>query len=162
MPATYDKIATATAAGGATSISFTSIPSTYTDLVIVINGAYSAAVGVYVQFNGDNSPSGTNYSQTLLFGTGSAASSTRASNFNWAAIGYLGSENSTTICSIMNYANTTTFKTAIGRGNSASNLTLSSVALWRSTAAINRVDLLSTTSTYTAGTTATIYGIKAA
>lgn len=162
MAITYEKIATATAAGGATSISFTSIPSTYTDLVVVLNGAYSSAVGVYVQFNGDNSPSGTNYSQTLLFGNGTTASSSRSTNFNWAAIGYLGADNSTTICSIMNYANTTTYKTALGRGNSAGNLTLSAVALWRSTAAINRVDLLSTSTTYTAGTTATLYGIKAA
>jgi hypothetical protein len=78
MPAgnTYEAIATQTLGSAAASVTFSSIPSTYTDLVLVCNFETSsnAIAGVYIQFNGDTS---TNYSSTNLIGNGSTAESSR-------------------------------------------------------------------------------------
>jgi hypothetical protein len=159
MPSTYAPIATQTLGSAASSVTFSSIPSTYTDLVCVISGSFSAAQGVYVRFNND---SGSNYSSTFITGNGSAASSSRSTSDVWTPLGYLGTDLSNTIFSVMNYANTTTNKTGIGRGNTAAALTFGTVGLWRSTAAINRLDIQPTSGTITTGTTLTLYGIKAA
>jgi hypothetical protein len=159
MPSTYTPIATQTLGSAASSVTFSSIPSTYTDLLCVISGSFSIAQGVYLRFNND---SGNNYSSTFMTGNGTAASSSRSSNDPWTPLGYLGTDLSNTIFSVMNYANTTTNKTGIGRGNTAGALTFASVGLWRSTAAINRMDISPTSGTITTGSTFTLYGIKAA
>lgn len=159
MPSTYTPIATQTLGSAAASVTFSSIPSTYTDLICVISGSFTSAQGVYVRFNND---SGSNYSSTYLLGNGSAASSNRSTSDVWTPLGYLGTDQSNTIFSVMNYANTTTNKTGIGRGNTAGALTFATVGLWRSTAAINRLDIQPTSGNITSGSTFTLYGIKAA
>ena len=77
MPATYEPIQTTTLGSAAASYTFSSIPSTYTDLKLVITGT---SVGAYadidLRFNSDTA---TNYSWTALAGNGTAASSYRAS-----------------------------------------------------------------------------------
>jgi hypothetical protein len=163
MPAgsTYTPIAAVTAAGGNnTQLVMSSIPSTYTDLVLVLAGGLNAANNCYIQFNGDT---GTNYSYTYLFGDGSAASSARASNTNQSLLNYIGTGQTTTLISIQNYSNSTTFKTVLSRGNDASNGTMASVVLWRNTAAINSLTLKAGPSgTFNSGTTFTLYGIASA
>ena len=74
---TYTPIATTTASGSASSVTFSSIPSTYTDLVIVadILGAASTADAV-LRFNSDTT---SNYSETVIRGDGSSAASARYS-----------------------------------------------------------------------------------
>jgi len=62
----------------------------------------------------------------------------------------------------MNYANSTTNKTVLSRGNNTGNHTIAYVGLWRSTAAITSMLLGTTGSTWMAGSTFTLYGIKAA
>jgi len=115
-----------------------------------------------------NGDSGNNYSFTQLIGNGTAASSTRSPNsssFQFAgAVGGLSTTNPITgICSIQNYANTTTYKTAIGRDNDSSG-TVATVSLWRNTAAINSITVfLSNASYYFANNSVfTLYGIAAA
>jgi hypothetical protein len=165
---TYEAIAVYTTANATTnSLTFNSIPSTYTDLVLVASvlGATNSGWTATVRFNGD---SGNNYSFTQVIGNGTAASSIRsanASSFQFAgAVGGLSTTNPITgICSIQNYANTTTYKTAIGRDNDSSG-TVATVALWRNTAAINSITVfLSNTSYYFANNSVfSLYGIKAA
>lgn len=167
MPAgaTYEPIATNTVSGSSTnSVSFTSIPSTYTDLVLVVNSSKttSGLVNIYLRFNND---SGTNYSATRMYGDGTSSLSFRQSDTIWAIGGNQPDSITNTIFNIMSYSNTTRFKTMISRYNSTvSGDSLSAgVALWRSTSAINRVDcLLSASNFFTAGSTLTLYGITAA
>lgn len=159
MTATYDCIATTTLGSAQTSITFSSIPSTFTDLIIVVSGTSSSGFGTALRFNSDT---GTNYSNTYLYGDGSSALSGRDSNENLGYLGYFSTGQSDTIAHIMNYANTTTYKTTIGRGNQAGVLTVARAMLWRSTAAINSVQLyLGGTVTFGSGTVASLYGIKA-
>jgi hypothetical protein len=63
---------------------------------------------------------------------------------------------------IMNYANTTTYKTAISRLDDAANYVGTSVGLWRSTSAINSVTILAGTGNIPSGAMFTLYGIAAA
>ena len=165
MPATYENIATTTLGSAQNSVSFTSISSSFTDLVLIIAGEIGTTGSPILRFNND---SGTNYSTTQLRGNGSAAASERLSNFASAVIGgvdatYAGTGLFNIIVHIQNYSNTTTNKTALSRASNPGLQAAATVSLWRNTAAITRVDaLVSSTGTWSAGTSFTLYGIKAA
>ena len=163
---TYTPIATYTLASAASSQAFTSIPSTYTDLVLVMN-LKGSTTNLYpaLQFNSDT---GTTYSVTYLTGNGTSATSGRTSGSNYAYI--TGSTvmsntdfNFNSITNVQNYANSTTNKTAITRNNNAASATEATVNLWRSTSAITRIDVLCLlTGNFAIGSTFTPYGIAAA
>jgi hypothetical protein len=165
MPSTYEPIATNTLGSATATVTFSSIPSTYTDLILVAVFGNSANSNKDIQwtFNGDTT---TNYSNTFLYGTGTAAASARDSNANFNRIS--GSSNNTPIHPIVlqinNYANATTFKTSICRNAASAWNTTASVGLWRKTPeAINSISLTNETSAnFVIGSTFTLYGIKAA
>lgn len=162
MPVTYDKIATNTLGTTANTVTFSSIPATYTDLVLVINAQCqtSSGQGLYLQYNSDTA---TNYSSTVMYGNGTSAISSRTSSQAKAGIGNIDTSNyGTTIVNIQNYSNATTYKTGISRSNAPANYVLSYVSLWRSTAAINALTILLDTAPFNSGSTFTLYGIKAA
>ncbi len=167
MPVTYTPITSQTLSSATNSITFSGISGTYTDLVVVCNSTISNnGGGAYMAFNGDTS--GTNYSQTFLYGTGSAAGSTRTTNSvgtaNWVG-GQIGGMSNTTpstyVINVINYSNTTTYKTILSR--SSDLYTEASVNLWRNTAAITSIIIGAQGAyTFSAGSTFTLYGIKAA
>ena len=165
MTATYEKIATTTLGSNAANITFSSISSAYTDLVIILNGAFTTAETIGVQFNSDT---GSNYSSTILAGNGSSASSGRNTNQTGLTVGTNGywttSIIANSILNIQNYSNTTTYKTMLSRSNNTSVGLDAIVGLWRNTAAINAIKLYGFYSghSFITGTTATLYGIKAA
>jgi hypothetical protein len=159
---TYEPIATTTL-GSAGTITFSSIPNTYTDLVLVLNGNGSRVAGTDDTGLRLNSDSGSNYSETLLQGNGSSVSASRAANVNVMfqntnfRIGGTTGARSTIIYQFMNYANTNTYKTVIARSNVSDFNTTETFGLWRSTAAIDAIYLYNYTSAnFTAGTTATL------
>ena len=162
MPSTYTPIATQTLGSAAASVTFSSISGTYTDLILVVAGqATGAQRNLLLQFNGDTA---SNYSATILYGDGSSAGSVRVTSQTSANVGGIDSTSqSNTIAHIMNYSNSTTYKTILGHGNSASNIVAAKVALWRSTSAITSiVAFLAASDTFTAGSTFTLYGVKSA
>lgn len=163
MPSTYEPIATYTTTTSATtSYTFSSIPNTYTDLVLVCSlKATSSNSSLVVRFNGD---SGSNYSETQLYGDGSNAISQRFSNQTEAYVCFSGFPTATfapVIANFMNYSNTTTYKTFLGRGGYAAGYVDASVGLWRSTSAISSMTLYAG-NYFDTGCTFTLYGIKAA
>ena len=157
MPATFEPISTTTLGSAASSITFSSIPGTYTDLRIILVGTVNSAGGPSVTFNGDT---GSNYSRTFIVGNGSAASSGRSTDGQSFNLGYW---DTTYPCmatlDIFSYAGSTN-KSALGDVASDQNSSLGRVqknaALWRSTSAITSVTL---SASFDAGTRATIYGI---
>jgi hypothetical protein len=158
MPSTYEPIATYTVVTAEPTISFSSIPQTYTDLVIVLAGSYSSQADIALRFNGDTA---SNYSRTVIYGNGSNALSTRDTSNTLIAPAYFSTSRSVAIISIMNYTNTTTYKTVFSRSNDASANVSAVVGLWRKTPeAINSLTLSYTN--IAIGTTCTLYGIKAA
>jgi len=173
MPATYEPIATTTLSSAATSVSFTSISSTYTDLFIV--GQTGCSTTDYLTFRVGNGSVDTSavYSATFLDGNGATVSSSRAGGSSKIYVGSTvgimnNSLNYSFYINLMNYSNTTTFKTFLNRianNNSSFPGTTGSVGVWRSTSAINIVTIAPDTNdgrTLIAGSTFTLYGIKAA
>jgi hypothetical protein len=163
MASTYTPIATTTVSSATTSVTFSSISSTYTDLVLIVSAWGLSGSDAFLRFNGDT---GTNYSDTVARGNGTTGSSVRDSNAAGIDMGVV----STTagiytpmIFNIQSYSSTTLNKTVIGRISNGNSMVTALVGLWRSTAAINSITLVERTSTgWQAGSTFTLYGIKAA
>ena len=162
MASTYEKIATTTL-GSAGTVTFSSIPGTYTDLVLISSAKNSSGSGGTYQIV-INSDTGSNYSATYMQGTGSAANSGRFTNntvaYTSRSADPSGSEYAPGIVHFMNYSNTTTFKTLLSRGNEASTTTIAFVNLWRSTSAITSINLEQPGGgNFAAGSSFTLYGI---
>ena len=169
---TYVALKTYTAPSPTSAVTFdlTGI-SGYTDLVLVIGslGMNQAASAGKLRFNGD---AGAHYSNTIMWGNGSTSASYRENNSNNIRIygfnsGPTGSgNNDNVILQIQNYANTTTYKTILGRSNLTQVELAAMVGLWRgstgsSTEAITSLTITSYngTDTFTTGTTFNLYGI---
>jgi hypothetical protein len=166
MPNTYVALRTETVATATPSVTFTSIPQGYTDLVLVISNATTTVTGYSYTYSLNND-TGSNYSLTLLDGAGSAAQSARYSNVTntqaylgtWTA-GMSTTEPTTIIVQLMNYSNATTYKTSLCKSNTASRQVDAVVGLWRSTAAVNRWDIQAQPgANIGAGTIFNLYGI---
>lgn len=163
MPSTYEPIATTTLATAATSLTFSSIPSTFTDLRLVFVGSTASTDGINARVNGDT---GSNYSDTSLEGSGTTVRSQKLSNRTfWSLEGYWNANTNTTIfmqtLDIFSYAGST-FKTALGTASNDQNGSgevLRTVHLWRSTSAITSLTIAAGVN-MPIGTTATLYGIK--
>ena len=167
MPTTYEPIATTTITSDGQGWDFTSIPSTYTDLRLIVYGRGTYASTTFGGYGRLNNDSGTNYSYVRFFSDGTAQSQ-RQANQDTFGVGELPSANATanvfgqTVIDILNYSNTTTFKTVLAR-TSTPGYTFTYVNLWRNTAAINRITFgTAGLNSMKAGSMATLYGIKAA
>jgi hypothetical protein len=164
MPSTYTPIATFTATGSIANYTFSSIPGTYTDLRLVCSAFNSAGPDdLRLRFNSDT---GTNYSATLLRGSGSATVNAKDNNATYMPwLGYISTGSgdvSTTLVDINSYSNTSVNKTLISRGNLASGFVNITAGMWRSTAAITSITLIGGGANITVNSTFTLYGIKAA
>jgi hypothetical protein len=159
MATTYEPIATATTSTSPGSYTFSSIPSTYTDIYYVIRAPSAGYTNLTVRVNGDT---GSNYSVTQLYGNGVSAASLRYTSIT-NGLGGVGNGASIMRGNFMNYANTTTYKTWVSRGGTGNGTYIDAVvSMWRSTAAINSITFIPEGTTFENGTTLTIYGIKAA
>jgi hypothetical protein len=165
---TYEPIATTSPTTNPTEITFSSIPATYTDLVLVVTAKASPDGGdIYIIVNNDT---GSNYSWTNIWGNGSSTGSANGSNIAFGLLvdyyGTVGTNNNhLLIANFNNYANTTTYKTCLARSNNAAGGVDSTISMWRSTAAINSLRLgigSARTDTFSTGTVATLYGIASA
>jgi hypothetical protein len=172
MPTTYDPIATATVSGSSTnSVVFSSIPQTYTDLVLVCSSRSAQAITQPQIFAFENSDFSTSRSSTTLYGNGTSAVSTRSTGSAQAA-GWIAGASATsgifaaTIMQWFNYANTTTFKTCLTRSSAdlgGSGITSVNVKLWPVTTAISSIYVSNdANNNWVAGSTFTLYGIKSA
>jgi hypothetical protein len=164
MTVTYEAIQSTTLVSAQSSVTLNSF-SGYTDLVAIVAMPASGAVTTAIRFNSDT---GTNYSTTLMVGSGGGAASYRESNKSYGITGGLVSglgADSNFILQIQNYANTTTFKTSLVRSNTATNSEVGANAiLYRSTSAITSIsfiDYAGGSNAYPIGTTFSLYGIKA-
>jgi hypothetical protein len=159
MAKTYEPISTTTLGSAAASVSLTSIPSTYTDLVLVLQGTSTVDDTIMMQFNSDT---GSNYSWTQMGADSIGVFSSRASSVASIRIGYGTTSQGSHIAQIMNYSNATTYKTNLSRSNSAAAGVRAIVGLWRNTNAITSITVIQTGGSFSTGFTFTLYGIKAA
>ncbi len=167
MPAgnTYEAIATTTLGSAAATFTFSSIPSTYTDLLLITNYGLSADADSQLYVNGVST--GTSYSETFLRGNGTTASSSRRSNqpywiLGLAAVTVPTTLTTTEIHQFNNYSNTTTNKTLLSRVNNAGAQVAARVGMYSSTSAITSITVGGVAANLIAGSTFSLYGIASA
>jgi len=160
MPATYEPIATTTLVSAAASIEFTSIPATYTDLRFVLVFTPTLSLRPRLQLNGDTA---TNYSSMVLITDGSTLNA--AGNINDPSIRVTNANNAN--LSIITYDwlgyTGSTFKSGVATftgDDNGSGRVSSVVVMHRTTSATTSIKAIVSASTYAAGSTATLYGIK--
>lgn len=158
------------------AFSFSNIPQNFQDLMLVVyargdaSGSNNAGISVYL--NGASTTA--NYSTTRLLGNGSGAFSGRSTTsvptfgLTPADVVLPSAGNTSGIFGvatyhILNYANTSTFKTALIRtagDTNGSGTTTLSAALWGTTAAITSF-AVATNGNWVAGSSAALYGVRA-
>jgi hypothetical protein len=166
MTVTYEAISSQTLGSAQSSVTISSIPATYTDLVLVITAQASTSSNLQMRFNGSSS---AYYSNTGMRGYSSTADSFRQTNLSsmtLATVEDIGNPNTNIVINIPNYSNTTTFKTALVRANQATAGVEAIVGLWRGTTgsdtpAITSITLLPGGGNLNIGSTFSLYGIKA-
>jgi hypothetical protein len=153
---TYSQISSTTLGSTVSSVTFSNIPATYTDLVVIVTTTTGGDISYRI--NGDT---GANYSQTIIYSY-SAFNSTRSTNATSHYLNY-GSNagNFFATLNFNNYSNATTYKTSLLRDNANGATTDVMVGLWRSTAAINSITF-TPPSSFAVGSTFNLYGILAA
>jgi hypothetical protein len=174
VPPSFYSIATATVtSGGASSITFSSIPQTYTHLQIRGIGACNVVTGVQdtsLQFNGDTAG---NYNPHWIYTFGSSAYSgnySAATGIDWGYVSGTKSGSSSfapAIIDILDYKNTNKYKVTksfTGQNdstNSTGNYTIVLASgLWQSTSAISSITLLLSSGSFTQYTQYALYGIN--
>jgi hypothetical protein len=162
---TYTPIATTTLSG-VSNYTFTSISGSYTDLILIgsINGV-SVATDVWYRVGNGSVDTATNYSWMWFAGNGTNAQAERAttnSKLYIDGVATIGTGNSIIKTQINNYSNTTTYKTVLTQRADAAKEVNVQVGMWRSTSAINTLQLGLDSGTFNSGTVLTLYGILAA
>jgi hypothetical protein len=166
MPNTFELIASSTVgAGGTANITFSSIPSTFTDLIIKLSARSSdsaTSAGVVMQFNGSSS----SLTYRLLEGDGSTAASY---NGTTGRIGVTDAATSTAStfgsleAYIPNYAGSTNKSSSIDSVQETNGTTAYadlSANLWSNTAAITSIALTLQAGNFVQYSTAYLYGVK--
>jgi hypothetical protein len=153
---TYVALATTTLTSATTTITLSSIPSTFRDLVLIVN--YGAVNGTQLglRFNGDT---GSNY--TRVYGEYIYSSVGQAADTgNYGYVGAYDGGPATLICHIMDYATTDKHKTFLARGDSSTAVKMTALR-WANTAAITSISVSTPANPVDMpiGTTINLYGI---
>jgi hypothetical protein len=169
----YDSIATTIGTGSSSTITFSSIPSTYTHLQLRYTGR-SDRSGITTdlflcRFNSDTGSNYMEYHRLLGDGSTASAGAGSASSTNIIMGAMPGASALATtvgvgVVDILDYANSNKYKTTrnlMGNDyNGSGNIQLFS-GLWMSTSAINTITLTTSTgSNWTTATQFALYGIK--
>ena len=176
VPNSYESIATTTLGSNTSSVTFSSIPSTYTHLQIRWiardSGTSNNFRAIKLQFNSDT---GSNYSQHILFADGSSATAYSAVSDDSAGTdgvagvipdsAKLASSFAVGVWDILDYANTSKYKTArllVGCDlNGSGRISLSS-GLWMNTNAITSLTITDNNDSFVQYSQFALYGIKGA
>lgn len=170
---TYAQMATVTLSTPVSSVTFSSIPNSYTDLILVNQYMTSSNGGLFLQYNGDADKV---YSIVNLISSQNTTPSTYATadqNYIWAdtylqGTGTITTDRPMTVSHIMNYANTSTWKTTLLRSSDVRTndptfgTVYAGVATFRRAAAIDTINILAGGGNFVIGSTFSLYGIVVA
>lgn len=171
MATTYTLINSNVLSSSAASVTFSSIPATFDDLVLQISARSDASAVqdmLLFQFNGDTS---TNYSFVRILGNGATASSTASSNLSAAQLtagADAATATSNTFSNVEIYVpayrvsqNKPFSMITVQETNAATAYINPSASLWRNTAAITSINIaLNTGPNFVSGSSFWLYGIK--
>lgn len=145
------------------SVTFSSIPSGYRDLRVVITGSVSADNVIAIVLNGDTTT--TNYFYVNAYAQSGSTGSQTNNSYYFGVFGTNGPNMAT--LELFDYSATDKHKTALSRfyrHNASATYNDTSgmyVLRWANTAAVTSLRLDATTSTFAVGSTFTLYGISA-
>lgn len=166
MPTTYSQIFTTTVTGSATTqIEFGSIPSTYSDLVMVCKIVPNNAGAAYLNLRvgaSNTIDTGGNYSaQQLVYTSGSVTAYQYFNDTNFEVVGnqYQTFGTFQLQIDLHGYAQTTAWKTILARVSASDNTSRQNLGPWKSTSVLNIIRLSSTNAAIGVGSTASLYGI---
>jgi hypothetical protein len=156
---TYTPLATVTLGSAAASVTFSSIPATYRDLVLVAELTSLTSEQYLLRLNSD---SGSNYSYVQI-GADSGGAFSSATTTTGIRVGYFAaiSARDNLQLSIMDYSATDKHKTALVRTNSNAAATRAIAGRWANTAAVTSVLLTFPSGTFAIGSTVSLYGVIA-
>ena len=167
MANTYTLIASNTLGSSAASVTFSSIPADYTDLVVRVSGRSDSAG--FTTFTGKFNSSTSNYSYTRIRGNGASATSNRSSSPGYVYGGILSDSTSTAntfssfewyIPSYTATQNKILFTLAANENNLTTAYTDVLAVLWSNTAAITQIDFLPSSGNFVSGSSFFLYGIS--
>lgn len=169
MATTYELIEAKTLSTTPSSVTFSSIPNTYTDLKLVVSARGShiyAQANAYITYNGSSS----NYKEILTYGYGGAAGSTSASTDPYIIWGIMmtgGGATANTFGNseiyIPNYASSnykSSYTNNATENNGTEGWNAMDTALWSNTSAITSITLTADNGSFVSGSSFYLYGIK--
>jgi hypothetical protein len=156
---TYVALANITLGSSASQVTFSSIPATFRDLILVAEGTLTgSSVGVGLRYNSD---AGSNYQSVIISGSGTAAGAAGNAGTNIADVAFFGDTSKMNfITQIMDYSATDKHKTLLSRSNQGGTFVLLYTSRWANTAAITSVGVFALTNAFASGTTLSLYGIR--
>jgi hypothetical protein len=155
---TYTPLATVTLGSSAASVTFSSIPATYRDLIVVFKGAQNASsTSIQMRFNGD---SASNYTYVYMSSAGDPNPTSGSGSFTGIAPGAFGTTQTNVLYQVMDYSATDKHKTVLTRLDDQPQQTSAWAGRWANTAAITSVAIVSGNQ-FVSGTTVSMYGVIA-
>jgi hypothetical protein len=152
---TYTPLATVTLSSTASSVTFSNIPATYRDLILVSVPLHASGAGLRMTINGSTSDG----SYVVMYGLGSGSG---ASGTGSVVIGATSdTAPSTNILQVMDYSATDKHKTFLLRSDRAGAGTLAYAQRWAQTAAITSLALVPDTGVIASGSTFNLFGVIA-
>jgi hypothetical protein len=150
---TYIALATTTLASSTASVTLSSIPSTYRDLVLIVNVPPIAGSELILLLNGATSDYSRVYGEYIYASVGAAAD-----GGSQLPVGAYGADRATLICHIIDYSATDKHKPLLARGDSQTATKMTALR-WANTAAVTSVLVKLNTENMPTGTTINLYGI---
>ena len=155
MTTTYIALATTTLSSATSTVTFSSIPATYRDLILVYNGSASGNGDFHLSVNGDTA---SNYSNVQMAGNGSTAYSSNFTSSGYYA-GQLTADRLAFRVQLMDYSVTDKHKTVLTRADSQTQ-TMAFASRWANTAAITTLACRAISVNFAAGSTFSLYGVN--
>lgn len=156
MPATYDSIATHTFSGSTNTLTFSSIPQTFTDLVFVCQMTAANNTELRIRYNGDTA---NNYSRFVVE-YANTSTSTFYQGPHSAFYMLVRTDLTTNILHVMDYANTSYYTESLARFNNVNAVVGFQVMAWKQNAAVSSVTFYTDDgSNFGSGGTISLYGI---
>ena len=154
---TYTPLASTTLSSSASSVTFSSIPQTYGDLILTWDVDISATTGqIILRFSGDT---GANYSRVQMRGDGSAAASFAADGATQLFAYSSPYDKFWGNIQIMDYSATDKHKTGLIRNDNVGEFTVALASRWANTSAVTSIEVFTDGETYLAGSTFSLYGV---
>lgn len=149
-------LATITLQSSTSQVTFSNIPNTYRDLVLIVEGTSNSPANAILYFNSDTTSS--NYSNRYMNGDGSGSGRSGVDS-NGAYIGGIyGSNRSINTITIFDYSATNKHKVRIGRLDVAGSTVGMVTGRWASNAAVNTIQFTTSALTMSQGTSLSLYG----